>query len=332
MTGLTSIEWIKLAIYFASYAYFFAVPVLFWAIWKDRIAPRWLSLGSLIIISLLAYGRFVEPRILRAPEHAVQLDKCFEEEGAARVALFSDTHIGLFANVMPIDRISARINAAEPDVVLIAGDFVYFLDPERYESSFAALAKIKAPVYAVLGNHDLGLPGPDFSTDLNKALPVLNVHLIDDKPRDFRLPSGEMEFVGLSDDWAGEQALDLLERRGEVPRVVLTHNPASVLNFSEAMRADLLLGGHTHGGQINLPFITCWVTNMCGPRRYGLSRAVESYPHRIRPIEHTEQILPAANEDIQIFTTSGTGMVGLPMRFRTPPRIDLLNLTWRACE
>ncbi len=302
-------EWIKLAIYYASYLYFIAAPLVLWLVVRRRGVARYAWAGVATVITLLAYARFVEPRILLTTEHEVVLNRCFERAGAVRIAVFSDTHNGLFANAMPIERIAAAVNAARSDMVLVPGDYIYFLHPDRFDETFAALAAIKAPMFAVLGNHDLGLPGPDLSAPLKDALPALGVRLIDNQPLTLSNSGFAIELVGLSDQWARRQKLSLLEAPSLTPRLVLTHNPATLHDFRLGMHADFLVGGHTHGGQIQLPIVTCLMTGVCGDIAYGLRE----------------------EKDVQVFTTSGTGMVGLPMRFRVPPRVDVLNVTWRLC-
>jgi len=309
MTGIGPLEWIKLAIYYASYLYIVAAPLALWLIVRRGGAVRYLSAAFLTAISLLAYARFVEPRILLTAEHEIALDGCFERAGRVRVAVFSDTHNGLFTNAMPIARITAAVNKARPDIVLVPGDYIYFLHPDRFEETFASFADIKAPVFAVLGNHDLGLPGPDLSAPLNENLPALGVRLIDNKPLTLSNSRFAIDLIGLSEQWARRQKLSLLETSSPNPRIVLTHNPATVRDFQPGMYADLLIGGHTHGGQIQLPLMTCLITGVCGDTAYGLRE----------------------EKGVQIFTTSGTGMVGLPMRFRVPPRIDVLNIAWARC-
>ena len=92
-----------------------------------------------------------------------------------RAAVFSDTHIGIFANAMPSRRIAMAVNAVDPDLVLIAGDFTYFLPPERFDRAFGRFADIEAPVVAVLGNHDVGFPGPDVGAALKEYLKSLGI-------------------------------------------------------------------------------------------------------------------------------------------------------------
>jgi predicted MPP superfamily phosphohydrolase len=111
--------------------------------------------------------------------------------------------------------------------------------------------------------------------------------------------------------WAQGQDRTLLEHRGGVPRLVLTHNPATIQELRSREAVDLLIAGHTHGGQINIPIITCaLMRDACRVTRYGF----------------------AEMERGLVFVTSGTGMVGLPMRFNAAPRIDVINLSWRACD
>jgi uncharacterized protein len=309
VTGAGPLEILKLAIYYASYLYFIAAPLALWLVVRRRGLAHYAWAGFATVITLLAYARFVEPRILLTVEHEVALNRCFERAGAVRIAVFSDTHIGLFPNAMPIERIAAAVNAARPDMVFMAGDYTYFLHPDHFYEAFAAFADIKAPIYAVLGNHDLGLPGPDLSAPLNATLPVLGVRLIDNQPLRLSDSGFAIELVGLSDQWAGRQKLSLLEAPSTSPLLVLTHNPATLHDFRPGMHADLLVGGHTHGGQIQLPILTCLMTGVCGDFAYGLRE----------------------EKGVQVFTTSGAGMVGLPMRFRVPPRVDVLNIAWRRC-
>lgn len=315
MTDLGALEYLKLAIYYASYLYVVAAPLLAWFALKHRGAGRLVAAGLLLAVTCLAYARFVEPRILLTPQTQIDLPGCFARAGAARIAAVSDMHNGLFGNAMPIDRIARKLNDLYPDAVLIAGDFIYFLHPDRFDETFAAFAGVPAPIYAVLGNHDLGLPGPDLSAALTAALPAYGVRFIDDDVATIETATGDVELVGLSDAWALRQNIGNLEKPTALPRIILTHNPSSLKNFTNRSRADLMVAGHTHGGQIRLPVLTCALTGVCGDDGYGLRTAAFG-----------------RGDSIEIFTTSGTGMVGLPMRFGVPPRIDLLDIRYRACS
>lgn len=309
MTEGGAFETFKLAVYWASYLYFPAAAALLWLIVRRRRLARTMAALALAALSVLAYARFIEPRILVTRAHDVTLSRCMAETGSVRIAVFSDTHIGIFGNTMPVARIARRVNTLGADAVMIAGDFTYWLAPEKFGAAFAALSEIDAPVFAVMGNHDVGLPGPDVAAPLTQTLEAIGVRVLDDAIA--AAGAGAIEIAGLSDLWAEDQKLSLLEQRGAVPRLVLTHNPATIRTLLPRQSVDLMIAGHTHGGQINLPVITCaMLPSMCRLTLGGL----------------------AETERGPVFVTTGTGMVGLPMRFNAAPRIDVLNVSWRACE
>jgi hypothetical protein len=310
MTDLGALEYLKLAIYWASYLYFPAAVLLLWLIVKRRGRLRMMSGLVLVPLTLLAYARFVEPRILITREHDIALARCMAEAGSMRLAVFSDTHQGVFGNAMPLARIARAVNATAPDFVLIAGDFTYWLKPARFADSFAALGDITAPVYAVMGNHDVGLPGNDVSAPLRQSLDGLGVVTLDNSIAALEANGAAVEIAGLSDLWAEDQDYALLEERGGRPRLVLTHNPETIRQLAPPQSVDLMVSGHTHGGQINLPVITCaFLPRMCRLTLAGY-KDTERGP---------------------VFVTTGTGMVALPMRFNAPPAIDVLNLSYKAC-
>lgn len=303
-------EIIKLGIFYGSYLYFPAAAALVLSMLKRQAMTRILAALLLTPLTILAYARFIEPRILLTVEHKAEIDRCFPEAGSARFALLSDTHEGLFGNAVSIARIARRANAAGPDAVFVAGDLTYFVPAGRYDETFAALGNINAPVFAVFGNHDIGLPGPNVREPLADALEAAGVALLDNKTAEIMIAGARVEIVGLSDLWGEAQDRTLLEHRGDAPRLVLTHNPGTILELKPREAVDFMLAGHTHGGQINIPFVTCRVMRAaCRVTRYGLKET----------------------ERGKVFVTSGTGMVALPMRFNAVPRIDVINLSWRAC-
>jgi hypothetical protein len=310
MTGTGPLETLKLAIYYASYLYFPAALLFGALIARRRNAKRILAALALALLSIPAYARFVEPRILTVKDHDIRLARCFPDQGAVRAAVFSDTHIGLFGHAMPIERIARRAAKLAPDFVLIPGDFTYYLAPEKFSERFAAFAEIGAPVFAVLGNHDVGLPGPDVSGSLSASLEDIGVVMLDDKATKIAVNGAEIELVGLSDLWLNRQDRRLLERRGGRPRLVLTHNPNTALEILPRQTVDLMIAGHTHGGQIRLPGLTCLLfRSMCLVTVAGLAETVRG----------------------PVFVTTGTGMVGLPMRLGVAPRIDVLSVSWSKC-
>lgn len=323
----------KVVVFYASYLIVPALLYFGWLGFRAQGVMRALVVVGFFTFALAFYARFIEPQILTTRDHDVALDACYDQSGQVKMAVFSDTHLGLYKNAISMTRIAKRINKADPDFTLIAGDFVYFLSEDKFDDALGALKDIDKPVYAVLGNHDNGYPGKDVSSPLVKALSRNGVSVVDNKPHLLADEGYVVDLVGIADDWSRRQAMELLATQTYRPRFVLTHNPVSVVNFPKEGDVALTIGGHTHGGQVNLPYITCRFTLMCGSRRYGLSRSHDSYP--IKNLVDTSPRRWAVDKSVKnhlIFTTSGTGMVGLPLRFRVPPVIDVLKVTWSACS
>ncbi len=311
MSDWGALEFIKAAIFYLSYLALPAAVILALTAVRATGLTRVLSVMAFAAASLFLYARFVEPRILLTVEHDTALANCFVDAGEVRIAIFSDMHEGMFKNAMPIARIARRADAVGADLVLIPGDFVYVLTPQRHAQTFAAFGAMTTPVYAVLGNHDLGLPGPDVRAPLARALSDIGVTMIDDVSVEVQTRRARFQLIGLSDEWGRNQDRRLLEQSFSTPKIGLTHNPGTLLKLTKAQRADLMVSGHTHGGQVFIPGLTCKITSFaCAVTRYGL----------------------AQSRGGRVFVTSGTGMSGLPIRFNVAPRIDVLTVRWRACE
>ena len=295
MLDYTSTKYLLLAVYYASYLYFLAAPFLIWRAIVSRGFWRLLSIMVLLGLTLLAYARFVEPRILLTGRHEIALQRCVAGGAEARIAVFADTHYGVFRNATPLKRIVRRVEALDPDFVLVAGDWIYHLAPARFEATFAGLKDISAPVFGVRGNHDNAAPEAADPLYLDDVLQSIGVRMIDDDVEIVDVDGTAFEIVGLSDQRSENQNRALLVPAPTAPRIVLTHNPGSILEFGPNRKLDLMVAGHTHGGQIYIPFLTCKLVgrHACRVVRYGVGET----------------------ERGPVFVTSGAGMVGLPMRF-----------------
>ncbi|MEO1232279.1 MAG: hypothetical protein AAFZ18_25610, partial [Myxococcota bacterium] len=112
--------------------------LLVWGARRRRLQRGLVLLGLLV----LAYAHFIEPRILRVVRHELAIERCLPRPAKLRIGLIADLHVGAFRNAMSLSRIRAALQAAELDAVLIAGDFVYHLEVERFESTFRPLARM----------------------------------------------------------------------------------------------------------------------------------------------------------------------------------------------
>jgi predicted MPP superfamily phosphohydrolase len=275
-------------------------PFLVWLVWRLRERRgRWLVALLLSGCLLFAWSRFVEPQRIHVQETVLA-----GTGGQARLVLISDIHLGVYKDGRYLQRLVDRINTLQADAVVIAGDFTYEPAGKSLQQMFAPLAELHLPTYAVLGNHDQQAPGPDIDAELRSALARHSVSVIEGETVTVR----GFHLAGLGDRWANKDDPGFLSALPSTsPTLVLTHNPDSAIDLDPA-RAALVLAGHTHGGQIRIP----WLYKRVIPSQYGFDRG--------------EQFLRTPHGRVRVYTTVGTGEIGLPMRLFNPPTIDVLDL------
>lgn len=193
--------------------------------------------------------------------HEVFVDDLPEEFDGYRIAFLTDTHVARVIRRHFYEEVVAQTNRVDPDLILLGGDFVTWHRhiPLMAESLIAGL-KARDGLFAVLGNHDYWAGGDD----VRNAMTARGVEFIVNRSVILRRGDAELPLVGIDEVYRGEPDLDAAFsglRWG--PRLVLTHHPDMVMDMGER-RADLMLCGHTHGGQIRFPFFGAVVV----PSRY----------------------------------------------------------------
>ncbi|MCU4350622.1 metallophosphoesterase [Acinetobacter ursingii] len=293
---------VHLLVFYLSYLLFPLVIFTLYAGWSG-----YFSLHQSVFIFLLSvfliYARFIEPHLVHVRQHQYRLNPNQPFAKSVKVALIADLHVGLYSgHERQLRIIVEKLNQAQPDIVVVAGDWTY--EPEhKLAEELQVLRQIQAPVYSVPGNHDEQYPGPPIQELLKHALDVNNVIDIEGKIVEF----DEFRLIGIGDLWAGKTDMRFMpELPQDKPWLILSHNPDTVDMVPELPSRPLMLSGHTHGGQVELP----WITNY-------IMKKVSILGHKKGFYEH---------EHADVFVTVGTGMVGVPFRFRVPPTIDIIEL------
>jgi uncharacterized protein len=220
-----------------------------------------------------------------------------------RILQLSDIHHGRF---FPLDRVAAVVelaNRLRPDLVALTGDFVTY-SPASIEPVAEMLGALeaRAGIVAVLGNHDFRVGAAAIEGALRRrGIEVLrNRHLI------LRQGGDVLPIAGVDDYRYGadlEKAMNGIP--GGAPTVLLAHNPRLV-SLAACHGVSLVLSGHTHGGQVNLPLLGSI---------YGRS------PERLRYKMGWDRLGAT-----QIYVSRGIGTIVLPWRLRCPAEIPLLDL------
>jgi predicted MPP superfamily phosphohydrolase len=212
----------------------------------------------------VSYGFGVEPTWLELNRLDVPVPDLPPEFAGFRIAQLSDFHCGRHVTASYLGESIDLAQAEDPDLIVLTGDFVH--RGFRYVERVAAtLARLTAPqgVYAVLGNHDFSVRNAlgfrryrHLHRAVTRALTERGIRVLHNES--VRLTRGPacLHLIGVADLWSRVCDLDqaFAGLSPEVPCVVLAHNPRTVEQL-EGRRCDLMLSGHTHGGQIHLPGI-----------------------------------------------------------------------------
>jgi predicted MPP superfamily phosphohydrolase len=221
-----------------------------------------------------------------------------------RVVQLSDLHRSECVSEGFVAHVVAQTETLRGDLIALTGDFVTG-HSEYADSCAGQLRKLRPPLgmIGVLGNHDYWCDSGYGSPCVTATMARVGVHMLIN--RNVLLDNG-LRVVGVDDCRAGkpDYAAAFREAQPGEPVLTLTHNPLAF----DRLRAYscLTLAGHTHGGQINLPFIT---HTMVGERtRYLKGWFCEP------------------NQPGRMYVSRGLGVIGIPLRFRARPEISVFDL------
>lgn len=276
--------------------------------WKKRVRV------TLAVIPLLAgciafWAFFIEPNRLVTRRETISLNNWPRELGDLKIAVLSDIHVGGWCiDDKKLRLIVERTNQLQPDLIVILGDYMSGdgttsdrVEPEVFGT---VLKDFRAPlgVYSVLGNHDWWWDG----RRVRRGLEANGIKVLDDEVVEVKGRGASIWLAGLADLWTRPQRIE--ETIAKTPQgaavIALTHNPDIFPGLPE--RVQLLLAGHTHGGQVRFPIIGTVVAPSNYGQRYVRGYVVENNHH--------------------LFVTTGIGTSIVPVRFNVPPEIVLLTV------
>jgi predicted MPP superfamily phosphohydrolase len=246
----------------------------------------------------------VEPRWLMLSAPTAAIPSLPPEWDGVRIAHLSDLHAGWMCGLEYLRRAVAAANAASPDLAVLTGDHVSW--PSALTPEFTdLLAELQAPEgkFAILGNHDHTCGARRVTAALREA----GIDVLTDRHRLLDRGGRKLCLAGVDDLKHGRPdlaaALDGVDPA--VPRILLAHNPDYAESMPAQPRVDLMLCGHTHGGQIRPPF---------GPAPWVSLR------HR----RYAEGLVRGRH--CLVYTTRGIGMVYLPFRLNCRPELPVITL------
>lgn len=289
-------------IFYGSFLVFPFLILMGMMIWQGRWP--WLCIVLSLLSLLFIYSRFIEPQMLIVRQEEMIFSGAAEDSEVVKVALFADNHLGSYKSREFMQRVVDKVKLEKPDLVMIPGDFIFAISREELFNYFQPLKELGVPVFATTGNHDYESAGYIELEEVREMLRGNGVEVLDDLKTEIEVKGKVLKIYGLRDLW--EKTLDndlLADISAEDNVVVIAHNPDAA-HYMENLRADLLVSGHTHGGQIRIPFIYPLMI----PSEFGYDRGWYKF------------------KEMNMYVTSGAGEVGLPMRLGVPPEVVILNL------
>jgi predicted MPP superfamily phosphohydrolase len=277
-----------------------------------RTALVWLG-GAVVALGFgsVAWGASVGDRRIRVDRVPLPLSGVAEQHRSLEIAHVTDLHIGPLLPPSRLPRFVDRINALEPDIVVVTGDLFDF-DPGYVDDGCRELGRLAARlgVYAVLGNHDVYTGAEVVAAGIARHT---GIRLLRDEWLPIDVDGAELGIAGLDDPGEGwterESDHPVLDRLASeipdgLPTLLLAHRPSY---FAHAARLgfSLVLSGHTHGGQVALP----------RAHQVNVSRMIA---------DHTRGVLQ--RDGSTLYVNRGLGMAGLPLRLNCPREIALIEL------
>jgi predicted MPP superfamily phosphohydrolase len=253
-----------------------------------------------------SYPIFIERSIVQVNTYRIPVPRLPSLFEGFTIVQLTDLHYGPLSSFEQTQAMMAQVNSMPRDLIVCTGDYIHKRFPARHiDVIWPLLATLQAPsgVFSVLGNHDHLRDTARSIYWLDKTGQNLR-HRIRKIDR-----SGQaLWFAGAGDFCEDHRSIDALMK--PIPpddcRIVLAHNPDSADTIAESP-ADLIVAGHTHGGQVDIPFNGPPVVSTKNQNyTSGLKRSQRGAP---------------------VFISRGIGWTVLPVRFNCYPEIAVLVLT-----
>jgi predicted MPP superfamily phosphohydrolase len=276
---------------------------------KNAWGATW-RVALILVVAFAADAFWLEPSSLRIAPHSIVLKrdggKSFDR---LRIAVIADLHAGApYIDAHKVEKVVRLTNQERPDLILLAGDYVVRGVVGKHYMPIELIAPLLKPlharlgVYAVIGNHDRWDNAERIARELEKA----GITVLENRAVAIRNHGQTIYLAGIGDDYthAAKPALALASVPAGQPALCLTHSP----DIFPSLPATCLLtiAAHTHGGQVRLPLLGRLIV----PSKYGRRYAAGTIHE----------------QDRYMFVNTGIGTSMIPVRFRVPPEISILDL------
>lgn len=312
-----------------AYGYILVAGLLIYFIARDRKKPnlffnRNKLIGGIFIIIFFVgiltalYATLIEPYLLVEKKIKIQNKKL----DGIKIAFVSDIQVGMYKKTGWSKRVAEKINTAQPNIVIFGGDMISNEGTFEDESEYLLPLQIlnKYSVYYVLGNHEYGIGGtvidkPEKYTGDRSDLVIdrfndFGFKLLKNSLNCLEIKNQKICLFGLAEIWKSKPNFTELNNWDKnTPLIFVTHNPDGILEYPTNLPyPDLTLAGHTHGGQVWIPFF--------GPLAKAQTILQKEYYRGLNYFNKAP-----------IYTSVGAGESGTSLRFFAIPEVVIIEFT-----
>ncbi|HEY2422191.1 MAG TPA: metallophosphoesterase [Neobacillus sp.] len=273
------------------------------------------ALGSFLTVLGLGSGGYfyanrIEPALLEITTQQIQHPLIPKSFDGIRIVQFSDTHLGFQYNLSQLEELIKKINGLQPDLIFFTGDLMD--TPNKYpeiNKLVPLLQQLKAPLgqYCIFGNHDHGGYG---SAIYRNIMETANFTVLLNESKPIKQKDGSSIYlIGIDDAMLGRPDLNLALKK--VPadkfKLLLSHAP-DLADAAAQYNIHWQLSGHSHGGQVKIPFIGALITP-------PFARVYTEGLYTIGDIN-----------PLTLYVNRGIGTTRLPFRFMAKPELTVYIL------
>ncbi|OTW83138.1 metallophosphoesterase [Bacillus thuringiensis serovar cameroun] len=266
----------------------------------------------MIAVSLYFYATEIERKLITVTWNEIEAPTIPKEFNNKKILQFSDVHLGPEFTLKQLENLVEKMNELHPDIVVFTGDLIDKFGSYSAEKDEAKviLQKINAPLgkYAVFGNHDRGGGGSVF---YKKYMEEAGFSVLVNEVQKIEVGNGKyITISGLDDFLLGKPqiAATLKHVRQQDFNMLLVHEP-DVVDKVACYPVDFQVSGHSHGGQVQIPFIGPLIT----------TKLAESYVEGMYELE-------GKNKPLHLYVNRGIGTTRMPVRFWSVPELSVFVL------
>ena len=266
----------------------------------------------MIPVCLYFYATEIERKLVTVTWNEIEASTIPREFNNKKILQFSDVHLGPEFTLKQLENLVEKMNALQPDIVVFTGDLIDKFgsyNAEREEAK-GILQKIQAPLgkYAVFGNHDRGGGGSLF---YKKYMEEAGFSVLVNEVQKIQAENGKyITISGLDDFLLGKPQIEstLQKLRQQDFNMLLVHEP-DVVDKIARYPVDIQLSGHSHGGQVQIPFVGPLIT----------TKLAEKYVEGMYELE-------GKSKPLYLYVNRGIGTTRMPVRFWSIPELSVFVL------